>query len=189
MLDVTWEWLGQGLALDLADTVNIVDGVENDLIEAEKDYIRWANEESRFLPAGSLPALLRGKDAILQLRTPLRQVVGAIAAGETPPRGALNAINRASSLAPTWTELDFASLEATNRSAASKVDRLLSLYARSAIELVASEGESLRRCPAPSCGMFYVRTRPQQTWCSTQCGTRARVARHYRKRHATIRSS
>jgi predicted RNA-binding Zn ribbon-like protein len=184
MLHVTWEWLGQGLALDLADTVNIVDGAENDLIATKDSYNRWAREEARFLPEDSLSLLLRGREVVLELRGPVRRVLAAVAAGERPPRDATAAINRASASAPTWVELDADTLAVSNQSLGSKIDALLSLYARSAIKLAASKALDLRRCPAPSCGMFYVRTRRQQIWCSTQCGTRARVARHYSKRHA-----
>ncbi|MBD0328655.1 MAG: CGNR zinc finger domain-containing protein [Thermoleophilia bacterium] len=45
---------------------------------------------------------------------------------------------------------------------------------------VASGGaDRLRVCPAPSCRMLYRPSRRDQHWCSRQCGTRARVARHY----------
>lgn len=186
MLQVTWEWLGQGPALDLADTVNIVEGAENDLIGEDDEYLRWAEEESRFLPEDSLSALVAGRAEILELRTPLRQVLDAITAGGKPPRATVRALNQVSGLAPSWIELDGQRLTISDQSPASAVDRLRSLYARSAIELVASKGPDLRRCPAPSCGMFYVRSRPQQTWCSTQCGTRARVARHYKKHHLPV---
>ncbi|HEX2058818.1 MAG TPA: CGNR zinc finger domain-containing protein [Actinomycetota bacterium] len=181
MLQVTWAWLGQGPALDLADTVAIVDGAERDLIAAPGDYDRWARLEAAFLPEGSY-RLLRGCRAeVLALRDTVRAVIGAIADGGSPPRRAVAELNRASRAAPAWFELDPEALTLQGRSSGRALDRLLAHYARSAIDLVAGHRPNLRRCPAPSCGMFYVRTRAAQRWCSTQCGTRARVARHYRR--------
>ncbi|MEV8411642.1 CGNR zinc finger domain-containing protein, partial [Streptomyces niveus] len=29
---------------------------------------------------------------------------------------------------------------------------------------------------------FFVRSHPRREWCSADCGNRARVARHYRRR-------
>src|SRR3954447_9124809 len=37
-------------------------------------------------------------------------------------------------------------------------------------------------CDAPSCGLFFERTRRNQRWCSPECGNRARVARHAARR-------
>jgi predicted RNA-binding Zn ribbon-like protein len=95
------------------------------------------------------------------------------------PQAAVEALNRASRAAPEWLELDLAARRLRVCSRARRADRLLAGYARSALRLLADDTAGhLRVCPAPSCGMFY-RPRRQQRWCSPQCGTRARVARHY----------
>jgi predicted RNA-binding Zn ribbon-like protein len=182
MIKVTWEWLGQGLALDLADTVTVEDGVEHDLIDSRDEYARWAERESVFLPHGSARALERGRRELLDLRTAIREVLASVAAGDSPSRRAVDRLNHVSRSAPTWSELDPVNLVLRDRSSAKGIDALLASYARSAMDLLANDARRLRRCPAPSCGMFYVSTRPQQRWCSTQCGTRARVARHYNSR-------
>lgn len=185
MIKVTWEWLGQGLALDLADTVTVGDGVEHDLIESSEGYARWVERESVFLPHGSAGVLRRGRRELLDFRTTVREALASVAAGASPSRRAVNRLNQVSRSAPTWTELDPVNLVLRNQSSAKGIDVLLASYARSAIDLLANDASRLRRCPAPSCGMFYVSTRPQQRWCSTQCGTRARVARHYKSRSKT----
>lgn len=182
MIKVTWEWLGQGLALDLADTVTVEDGIEHDLIASVPDYARWAEREAEFLPEGYARALARGRRELLGLRTSIREAVGAVAAGKLPPKPAVDRLNAASRAAPSWSELDPVDLSLRVRTSAKGMEALLALYARSAIDLFAAERSRLRRCPAPSCGMFYVGRRRQQRWCSTQCGTRARVARHYEGR-------
>jgi predicted RNA-binding Zn ribbon-like protein len=87
-------------------------------------------------------------------------------------------VKRGSPDAPGWLELDPGSGRAREAGGGGRVDRLLALYARSAMRVVAAGEERLRVCRAPSCGMFYRPVRERQQWCSRQCGTRARVARH-----------
>jgi predicted RNA-binding Zn ribbon-like protein len=108
----------------------------------------------------------------------IRQVLAAAAAGEPPPPAAVQELNRRSRASPTWVELN-ADGALQQRTQGSAVDRLLAAYARSAITIAAEGPARLRVCPAPSCGMFYRPGRPQQRWCSLQCGNRARFARHY----------
>ncbi|MDQ4124054.1 MAG: ABATE domain-containing protein [Actinomycetota bacterium] len=184
MIQVTWEWLGQGLALDLADTVTIENGIEHDLIEGRAGYARWAELEAPFVPQGPVELLLRARPELLDLRTTVRAVLAAVSAGRPVPRKATSALNAASACAPSWLELDARSGATRQATSGSEVDALVAAYARSAIELVARDAARLSRCPAPSCGMFYLRARTQQRWCSTQCGSRARVARHYKRHRA-----
>ena len=182
MIKVTWEWLGQGLALDLADTVTVEEGVEHDLIDSAREYARWADREAAYLPEGYAATLKEGRGEVMRLRTAVRKALAAVAEGHPHPKPAADRLNAASRSAPTWSEIEPADLSLHDRTSATGIDALLALYARSAIELLATESNGLRRCPAPSCGMFYVSRRRQQRWCSTQCGTRARVARHYQSR-------
>ena len=184
MLDVTWEWIGiYEPALDVANTIAISGGVAHDLLEPEGEYERWAEAAaaSPGLEADAADALRRARACVLALREPIRAVLFATAAAAPLPRPAVTELNRASRNAPTWLELT-RSGELQDRLAGSAIDRLLARYARSAMS-VASEGpDRLRVCPAPSCGMLYRPSRRDQHWCSHQCGTRARVARHYASR-------
>lgn len=188
VIKVTWEWLGQGAALDLADTVTIEDGEEHDLIASAADYERWARAEAGFLPASLAGSLARSRRELTELRTVVRDAVAALAEGRSPARSAVSHLNRISRAAPEWVEVDPGTLELRTSTSGRAVDRLLAWYARSTLELVASERDRLRRCPAPSCGMFYLSSRPGQRWCSTQCGSRARVARHYARHQAQRRT-
>jgi len=182
MLRVTWEWIGLDEALDVANTVAVADGIEHDLLAPEGEYERWAEAAaaSPALDAEQAGSLAGARERVLELRDPIRQVVAATAAGEPPPRRAVARLNEASRRSPGWTELD-AERKLVARARGSAADRLLAAYARSALSIAADGPARLRRCPAPSCGMFYRPTRPRQHWCSRQCGTRARVARHYRR--------
>jgi predicted RNA-binding Zn ribbon-like protein len=184
VLQVTWEWLGGEPALDLANTVAISNGEPRDLLEPEGEYERWATElaaRSPLLDADGAALLIKARPDLLRLRVPIRQVLAAAAAGEELPQAAVAALNRASRAVPSWPELD-THAAVHQRARGSATERLLAEYARSAMEIAAEGSAHLRACPAPSCGMFYRPTRQDQRWCSTQCGTRARVARHAHRR-------
>lgn len=185
MLQVTWEWLGMAPALDLANTVAVADGADHDLIGASHDFETWADAEAGFLPKGWRPLLERHRGDLLNLRVTIRELLAAVTGGERPSPATLATLNGVSGKAPEWLEIDALSLELRSETSASARAALLARYARSAMELIALERSNLRRCPAPSCGMFYVSSRASQRWCSIQCGTRARVARHYRARRAS----
>lgn len=184
MLRVTWEWLGREPALDVANTVAVSSGVEHDLLGPDGEYERWAAvaAESPELDAGQADALVAVRLRLLHLRERIRQLLAATAAGDQLPKGAVAELNRVSRACPAWLELDPGG-EVRECADGSPADRLLAAYARSAMEIAAEGAARLRICPAPSCGMFYRPTRERQRWCSRQCGTRARVARHYRSRH------
>ncbi len=184
MLRVTWEWIAlDEPALDLANTVAIENGIEHDLYDRPERYERWIEKaaKSPALAPDEAAAIAGARERLLALREPIRDVIAATAAGQPPPEQAVDVLNRASRRAPQWLELDADGVREETR--ASAVDRLLAKYARSTMAIAAEGNKRLRRCPAPSCGMFYRPTRRQQRWCSQQCGTRARFARHYRAHH------
>jgi predicted RNA-binding Zn ribbon-like protein len=183
MLKVTWEWLGQDPALDIANTVAIVDGGEHDMVADAAEYERWAGAEAAALGFGGdgMAALVASRSRVLELRAAVRAVVAAAAAGRPTSSSAVAELNRASRGAPEWLELDPVSGDLRRSSRASAADALIATYARAAMSLVGEDdAQPVRRCPAPSCGMFYRPSRTDQHWCSPQCGSRARVARHYR---------
>jgi predicted RNA-binding Zn ribbon-like protein len=182
MLRVTWEWLGQEPALDLANTVAVVNGVDRDLLAPAGAYDRWAVAEGTAarLAAEDVVGLLAARPQMLRLRGVIRQALAAVVARHSPLPAAVAELNRASRAAPEWLELDLAARRLRTRGRGRRTDRLLARYARSALELLTDDTiGQLRVCPAPSCGMFYRPRRQRQRWCSQQCGTRARVARHY----------
>jgi predicted RNA-binding Zn ribbon-like protein len=183
MLRVSWEWIGFEEALDVANTVAVSNGVEHDLLAPAGEYERWAQAAatSPALDPEQAGALLEAREQVLALREPIRRLLAATAAGERPPEPAVAALNRVSRASPTWLELG-SDRNAHELAQGSAVDRRLATSARSASRLAADGSTRLRVCPAPSCGMFHRPRRERQHWCSRQCGTRARVARHYRRR-------
>jgi predicted RNA-binding Zn ribbon-like protein len=183
MLRVTWQWLGREAALDVSNTVAVSNGVEHDLLAPPGEYERWAGAaaESPELEPDQADALVAMRPRLLELRTWIRRVLAATADGEPLPKTAVAELNRVSRECPAWLEVA-PTRELHHRVRGGAADRLLAVYARSAMEIAAAGPARLRVCPAPSCGMFYRPTRDRQRWCSQQCGTRARVARHYRPR-------
>ena len=186
MIRLSWQWIGQGPALDLADTMTVSVGEETDLLALPGEYERWAQHQAHSLgwPEDDLQTLLSGRDRILDARRQVRAVMAAAADGDPLPPTAVKALNGLSQAAPEWVELNLDDPELVTRTHARGTDALLARYARDALRWASGEAGPLRRCPAPSCGMFYPPRRPQQRWCSTACGTRARVARHHRTHQA-----
>ncbi len=190
MLQVTWEWIGiYEPAYDLANTVTVGNGVEHDLLAPDGEYDRWAEAaaKSPALAADEAAVLLGARARLLELRGHIRAVTGATATGKPLPPRAVAALNRASRAAPESLELT-GDGQLGERAAGGANERLLARYARSAMRIAAGGSAGVRVCGAPSCGMFYPPGRRQQRWCSVQCGTRARVARHYRARRHRSRS-
>ena len=185
MLEVTWEWIAlDTAALDLANTVAVDKGVEHDLVAPAGDYQRWAQAAAKSpeLTPEETAAIAAARPHLLGLRKPIRAVLHATATDRPLPEGAVAALNRASRAAAQWPELG-PDGHIQQHARGDAVQRLLARYARSAMELAAGGSAKLRICGAPSCGMFYRPRRRQQRWCSEPCGTRARVARHYRAHH------
>lgn len=189
MIRITWEWLGQAPALDLANTVAIRHGVEHDLVSSADEFERWARSEAQFLPDATIRQLAASRSELLDLRSAVRGLLDATASGGRPSPGVIRKLNGVTRRAAGWVELEGgASIRLRRRALGRDVDRVLAIFARSAMEVAVAEPRRLRRCSAPSCGMFYLGTRSGQRWCSTQCGTRARVARHYERHRRPARA-
>ena len=185
MLEVTWEWIAlDKAALDLANTVAVDKGVEHDLLTSTGEYERWAGAAARSpeLTPEEAAAIAAARPRLLWLREHIRAVLHATAADQPLPGASVAALNAASRAAAQWPELG-GDRQIQQHALGDAVQRLLAHYARSTMEVAAGGSATLRVCGAPSCGMFYRPRRRQQHWCSEPCGTRARVARHYRTHH------
>jgi predicted RNA-binding Zn ribbon-like protein len=182
-----FRWLGEPLAIDLANTVMVIreDGDDEvDLLSTPAELERWLCAEGERLQAYEAAAADLGP--IRELRDAVRGLLTAAAEGDEPPQGDLNRVNAASAAAPIAPRLALAGGRAVRAEAVAAgvapLPGLLGALARAAIELLAETPEAeLRICRAPSCGMFYLGAR---RWCCSACGNRARAARHYRRHRA-----
>jgi len=178
---------GQPLAVEFANTSFARRGEPQEGIGTPEHLGAWLRDRAGLFDS-SLPAstLVRLNGAQLagfrSLRDAIRSVAASIVDERPSPSGAVSVINQVSALAPRWPRLVSSSAEfqILEQTSASSLDAALAEIARSAMELFARhERANLRRCQGPGCVLYFLRDSPRREWCSTACGTRARVARHY----------
>ena len=156
-MPLDFAWLGQGPAIDLANTY--VPAQDADLLDA------WPVERKAELP----PADLR------ELRTHVTALLRALTRGGALPGDAVRALNDISARHPAYATL--------RRRRLVRHDPLAGATARDAFGLVAG-GARIGVCDAPGCGMLFRATRPEQPWRCASRGNRARGARHHRRTRA-----
>jgi predicted RNA-binding Zn ribbon-like protein len=167
-----WEWQEGVPAIDLTQTVRDVRGRPIDDLRSDEDLDAWlASQQDRVSPPYE-----RDLAAWRELRDAIAAAFAATLAGDPLPAAAVERINACAG--PVVLRLREGRREYVTSGG-------LSAVAASAIEILGTETrERLRFCAAPSCGMYYLGHRADQQWCSPACGTRARVARHARRRRA-----
>jgi predicted RNA-binding Zn ribbon-like protein len=181
-----FDWAGQGLALDLADTLVAARP------EAFVDHLGDAAQLSRWLELeGEWLGPVRESEApalaeVHKLREAIRGLFFAAARDEALPLAAARVVNRFGAGAAWHRQLDLSDQSAPRltytRSRGSRASQVLAAIAEAAIDFLAGpDRQRLRICAAPSCGMFYLERKAGHLWCSVSCGNRARVARHYRR--------
>jgi predicted RNA-binding Zn ribbon-like protein len=178
-----FRWLGEPLAIDLANTVMVMgNGEELDLLSEPGDLRRWLEgERERLGDCRFAAAHLR---EIRELRDAVRVLLAAAANGKPLPRAALGHLNSTSAAGPVAPQLQAGSgsepRTVEREAAGDPLAALLARLARAAITLLTGPDRAhLRICEAPSCGMFFLQESGRR-WCCGACGNRARVARHYR---------
>lgn len=155
-----------------------------DLLAAPEDLQRWLERERERL--GDCTFAVANLEEIRGFRDAVRSLLLASAHRETPPSEAIERVNAASRAAPIALELEAGSdddLQVVERHVGGgDLAQLLGRLARSAITvLTGPKRERLHMCSAPSCGMLFLGNR---RWCTSMCGNRARVARHYGRKRA-----
>jgi len=176
MADENLPWLVFPPAVDLANTVMVTPAGNRDLLEREEQLDDWiAVERDRI---GGVEAASGRLAEVRDLRRSVRELLHARARGKRPPEAARRRINAISAAAPIRTTLTPDGRVVEEPASGDPYALFEATVARSAIELARREDDRLSVCPAPSCGMLYLRDHPRQVWCSKACGNRARVARH-----------
>lgn len=176
-IDRSFDWLGRfPLAVDLADTVRLVQDEEVELLTDEAALAKWVDAEHPRFP--SVGAALGRRRMVLELRDSVRAVLVAHASGHSLPRRNLDLLNEASARCPSYRTIDADGTPVIVELADDPFDIFRAQVARSTFELLEQRPVTLSVCTAPSCGMLFVPGNRRQRWCSSRCGNRARVARH-----------
>jgi predicted RNA-binding Zn ribbon-like protein len=183
-----WDWLGEPLAIDFANTTRRRGAVQHELLLGGDDVATWAQRQAGRVPAVA-PRTAAGRlEEIRAARDDVQAVLHAAADGAPlPPRAAARLNARARAM-PVVGQLGRRPGELGLAATAdlSPVDELLARVAAATIALVGgAPADAVRFCDAPSCGQFFAPQRPNQRWCGPACGTRARVARHAAHRRET----
>jgi predicted RNA-binding Zn ribbon-like protein len=176
-----WDWLGEHLAVDFANTVRRHRDGDAELITGPEELEAWLVREAGRVPVPAPidPAVV---GRFLSLRDHALAVLRA-AAGDRPlPVADAEAINAVVLAHPTVRVLGECAGVQPSRvlGAGDDVDALLATLAAAVIELLARvDAGRLAVCDAPSCGQLFLRARTDQRWCGPGCGNRVRVARHH----------
>lgn len=173
-----WTWLGDHLALDFANTIRADDRGVAELIGTPEEFRSWTMAEPATLPRAQvtpdqLALLWRLRDATVEL-------LAAAVRDEPLPGVAVQVINDAVNTGAVRRLLSASARETLHEpEATDPLARLMGVLAAAVVDLLGRDDlANLARCPAPACGQFFHRSRPNQRWCSPGCGNRARVDRH-----------
>jgi predicted RNA-binding Zn ribbon-like protein len=187
-------------ALDLAGTIRHDGhgGVADDL-ETVAGFAGWLAGQTEVLDgAADVPADERNRLRVVALRQAVRTLFARAVLPDPPsradvgrlltPDAAIARLNAAAGAVARVPVLEWPAdgppLVRYGTAATDPATALLAALARTAIEFLGGEArERLRACPAPRCVRYFVQEHPRQAWCKPSCGNRARVARHYRRRH------
>lgn len=183
MTTPSWDWLGEPLALDLANTVHWHGGADVDHIHTLEGARDWlAHEPHDLPPAHRLDHETHNQ--LVVLRDATRTLLRQLADGAPPDPDAVEWINAAARRHPTIQCINPGSLSAEVEITAADASVLVGHLAAAVIALVTDPDEVARLgfCTAPNCGGLYRQSRPNQKWCHPDCGARARADRQYRRR-------
>jgi len=175
-----WEWLGEALAVDFANTTKRRGDAERELLRGPEDLSEWTARE-----AGRVPAVAAHDVALADVkrfRDDVRALLHAVAGEKPVPEDTARRVNARLRAVPLVLQLRGEEAVLEPAAPAAPLAELLARVAHSAIELAQRGGVGF--CDAPSCGQFFERRRASQRWCSDACGTRARVARHAHRHRA-----
>jgi predicted RNA-binding Zn ribbon-like protein len=175
-----WSWLGDQLAIDVANTVRRRGWRYIELVASPADLRTWLEHERGRLaiPSDVDPALV---SRFLSVRDQVLRLLRAAAAGTVLPAADVRAINELAVAAPTVRLLGSRPGQQLTRpvTRADPAARLCGDIAAATIDLLTGpDAAAVALCDAPGCGQLYLRGRPNQQWCNPHCGTRARSQRH-----------
>ncbi|MGF6777309.1 CGNR zinc finger domain-containing protein [Paraburkholderia sp. GAS334] len=179
-------FVGDHPALDMLNTVAVVDDQMVDFWQTDEDVLNWLGEMNLVVP-GEAPALkpLALRDAARGLRELVRTLLAQRKAEETVEIAALNDFLAHGHYQTQLVAATDGSVQISRRYEARSAEQVLIPLAESAAELLATGDFSLvRKCEHPDCVLhFYDRTKShRRRWCSmAMCGNRHKVAQFRRR--------
>ncbi len=163
-------------ALDLLNTVLLVDGEEVDVLQSDEDVAQWLVKAGLLETATPRKGLLK---AARELREVVRELVRKRQAHKRLDLTALNELLAQGRRAPVLVQDRPGELRLEQRFATDTAEQLLMPVALAAAELLANGNfELVRACESADCVLhFYDRTKShRRRWCSmATCGNRAKV--------------
>lgn len=194
-------FVGNHRALDFVNTEVAVDGVPRDLLGGLDDLAAWLVAAGALDSASARKALARWSgrrggartvEVARQLRTALRRLAHAWAAGKPAPRGTVAVVNEVlargagtSRIVPAVGGEGFA-VERGLR--LEEPEDLLVPIAEAAADLLCqADPDRVRRCAHPACVLYFLDGTKNGTrrWCDMRtCGNRTNAAAYYRRRRA-----
>ena len=175
-----WHWLGDHFALDVANTVQMQRGTYAELINSAADLKEWA-----VLQKARVPEVIADEadvDTFRVTRDHILALLRAVASNMDVPRESVEHIDDIARRHPVTRRIDLGDGGGVGH-VVGTVDPVESLRARAAsavIDLVnGPDRDRLALCDAPRCGQLFLQDRPNQQWCCSACGNRARAARHH----------
>jgi predicted RNA-binding Zn ribbon-like protein len=194
-------FVGNHRALDFVNTAVAVEGVPRDLLGGLNDLAAWLVAAGALDSAAARSALARwggrrrgtrAVEAARELRTALRRLADAWAAGKPAPRGTVALVNAllargagTSRIVPAAGGEGFA-VERGLR--LEEPEDLLVPIAEAAADLLChADPGRVRRCAHPACVLYFLDGTKNGTrrWCDMRtCGNRANAAAYYRRRRA-----
>jgi len=196
-----FEFTGNHLCLDFTNTVQDRSTSPRELLNIYNDLVLWS-QEAQILTEGEAwllreEAKRRRKEAgvVLQraidLREALYSIFLAVARGSSPEKFELSMLNtefsEAMGRACIVPAKDSFTLDWTDKEKA--LDRMLWTIARSAADLLTSEGlDDVRVCAADDCRWLFLDTSKNHSrrWCDMKsCGNRAKARKHYTQKKQT----
>ena len=176
---------GEGLAVDLADTIVTVTDPHTDLLADKTASDRFWNVHAPQLPLMWKPPTLKKTRA---LRNAIREIFDAVQQGTQIAEKPLEFINSSARLALPATRATLSNGLLERREEwqfQDPADLALAAAARSALDvLIGPDSLVLRRCQSATCSMLFATGDARRRWCTPNlCANRDRVARHYRRHH------
>jgi predicted RNA-binding Zn ribbon-like protein len=174
---------GAPLPIELANTVSAQDGQSRDALATPDDLAEWLRANASWFSEQSRAAATGQLGAFRALRDAVRQLLRAAVDGHPPPQAAIQVLNRLSAQAPYCPRLEWHDSEPRMVVETARADaEAVGIVTRASIALLAGpDRQRIGACQAPGCILFFLKQRRRRDWCSTSCGNRARVARHYRR--------